>query len=45
MIEIEQDQGQEAINEENNWKISVVYYNNLESNFAVKQFKKILEDA
>ena len=45
MIEIEQNQWQEAINEENNWKISVVYYNNLESNFAVKQFKKILEDA
>lgn len=27
------------------WKIKVVYYNNLESNFAIKQFRKILEDA
>lgn len=26
------------------WKIKVVYYNNLESNFAIKQFRKILED-
>lgn len=33
-------QPQEA---QNNSKIKVVYYNNLESNFAIKQFKSILE--
>jgi hypothetical protein len=44
MIDIS-EQNNEAPDEANNWKINVVYYNNLESNFAVKQFKKILEDA
>lgn len=29
----------------NDRKINVIYYNNLESNFAIKQFRKILEDA
>ncbi len=31
--------------EHNRWKINVLYYNSLESNFAVKQLKKILEEA
>lgn len=27
------------------WKLNVIYYNNLESNFAIKQLRKILEEA
>lgn len=30
--------------ETTDWKIKVLYYNNLESNFAIKQFRKILEE-
>jgi hypothetical protein len=42
MINIEWSQ---EVDSQNDWKIKVVYYNNLESNFSIKQFKKILEDA
>ena len=42
MINIEWTQ---QVDDQNDWKIKVVYYNNLESNFSIKQFKKILEDA
>jgi hypothetical protein len=41
MLETTEKQQDDA----NSWKINVVYYNNLESNFAVKQLKKILEEA